>query len=76
MGSIADWRSENKAWVNNRIIKISQSKEQKGKTLKENEQSLRELKIQIKHPNIYAMGNLEKENRLKEQKKYLKRQWP
>lgn len=48
--------------MNNRTVKITQSKEQKGKTLKKkNEQNLRDLRVKIKHANIYAMGIPEKE---------------
>lgn len=35
----------------------------KRKKLDKNEQSLRELKIKIKHPNTYAVGIPEREDR-------------
>ena len=55
-----------------RMVEITAAKQNKGKTFKRNEGSLRNFCENIKHTNIQIIGVLEVEER-KDPRKYLKR---
>ena len=55
-----------------RMVEITAAKQNKGKTFKRNEGSLRNFWDNIKHTNIQIIGVLEVEER-KDPRKYLKR---
>ena len=64
-----EWISE----LENRMVEISATKQNKGKRMKKIGDSLRDLWNNIKHTNILIIGVTEEEKKKKGMRKYLKR---
>ena len=64
-----EWISE----LENRMVEISATKQNKGKRMKKIGDSLRDLWNNIKHTNILIIGVPEEEKKKKGMRKYLKR---
>ena len=58
--------------VEDRMVEINEAERKKGKRIKRNEDNLRDLWDNVKHPNIRIIGIPEKEDKIKEHEKTLK----
>ena len=59
--------------LEDRMVEFTAAEQNKGKTMKRNEDSLRELWDNIKHKNIHIIGVPEEKREKKDPRKYLKR---
>ena len=59
--------------VEDRIVEINESERKKEKRIKRNEENLRDLQDNVKHPNIRIIGVPEEEEDKKTMRKYLRR---
>ena len=57
--------------VEDRMVEIKESEMKKGKRIKINEDNLRDLWDNVKHPNIWIIGILEEEDKKKDHEKIL-----
>lgn len=65
------WTSRRISLLEDWLIEMIQAEERKEKSMKSNEQGLRDLQDTIKYSNIYVRGSLEREKREKGAKGYL-----
>ena len=59
--------------VEDRMVEINETERKKGKRIKRNEDNLRNLWDNVKHPNIRIIGVLEEEDKKKTMRKFLRR---
>ena len=59
--------------VEDRIVEINELERKKEKRIKRNEDNLRDLQDNIKHPNIRIIGVPEEEDKRETMRKYLRR---
>ena len=59
--------------LEDRMVEINESERIKEKRIKRNEDNLRDLQDNIKHPNIQILGVPEEEEKRKTMRKYLRR---
>ena len=59
--------------VQDRMVEINESERKKEKQIKRNEENLRDLWDNVKHPNIRIIGVPEEEDKKKTMRKYLRR---
>ena len=59
--------------VEDRMVEINETERKKGKQIKRNEDNLRDLQDNMKHPNIQIIGVPEEEDKKKDQRKSLRR---
>ena len=55
------------------MVEINEAERKKRKRIKRNEDNLRDLWDNVKHPNIQIIGVPEEENKRKAMRKYLRR---
>ena len=59
--------------IEDRMVEINESERKKEKQIKRNEENLRDLWANVKHPNIRIIGVPEEEDKKKTMRKYLRR---
>ena len=59
--------------IEDRMVEINESERKKEKQIKRNEENLRDLWDNVKHPNIRIIGVPEEEDKKKTMRKYLRR---
>ena len=59
--------------VDDRMVEINEAERKKEKRIKRNEDNLRDLWDNVKHPNIRIIGVPEEEDKKKVMRKYLRR---
>ena len=59
--------------MEDRMVEINEAERKIGKIIKRNEDNLRDLRNNVKHPNIRIIGVPEEEDKKKTMRKYLRR---
>ena len=57
--------------IEDRMVEINESERKKGKRIKRNEDNLRDLQDNVKHPHIQIIGVPEEEDKMKDHEKIL-----